>query len=81
MYRKDIVIEMDAQVRTVATNGSDGRLRLAHLGGRIGTAIPPCPGQNRSGLVPAQENARILVTLSRSRELPLRDARRSTHAE
>ncbi|MFD1649209.1 FAD-binding monooxygenase [Pseudonocardia alaniniphila] len=59
------------------------RREAHHLGGRIGTAIAPYPGQNRSGFVNAQEGDRFMVTLSScgGGELPTRDAAMAEYAD
>ncbi|WP_433293662.1 FAD-dependent oxidoreductase [Pseudonocardia sp. CA-142604] len=59
------------------------RREAHHLGGRIGTAIAPYPGQNRSGFVNAQEGGRFMVTLSScgGEELPTRDAAMAEYAD
>ena len=59
------------------------RREAHHLDGRIGTAIAPYPGQNRSGFVNAQEGDRFMVTLSScgGEELPTRDAAMAEYAD
>jgi 2-polyprenyl-6-methoxyphenol hydroxylase-like FAD-dependent oxidoreductase len=59
------------------------RREAHHLGGRIGTAIAPYPGQNRSGFVNAQEGDRFMVCLSSygGEELPTRDAAMAEYAD
>jgi hypothetical protein len=57
--------------------------RTSFLDGRIGTAIAPYPGQNRSGFVNAQEGDRFMVCLSSygGEELPTHDAAMAEYAD